>query len=277
MATWPTTTPVRAGGLVPSWLDCRGEAVSRVRSHISPGPYRSFRELSLAGSVDPVIWCPPTFVGNSGIERSNGHRGFALFLFGSMIVVMAGLVPAIHVFSMRAKERRGCPAAQTSLRSLRKADYYGRARRCSMSSLFNSNSANEKSTLRAAALAARDALSSEHRAAAAEAIALRGLPIEIMPGAVVAGYSPIRSEIDPAPLLRKLVAPGVQLALPAIMADDQPLKFRSWAFNDRLRRGRLGILAPAPDAAELLPDILLVPLARVDRLGPPISDGAWPF
>src|SRR5690348_13991988 len=55
------------------------EAVSRVRSHISPGPYRSFRELSLAGSVDPVIWCPPTFVGNSGIECSNGHRGFALF------------------------------------------------------------------------------------------------------------------------------------------------------------------------------------------------------
>src|SRR5260370_13064330 len=86
MATWPTTTPVRAGGLVPSWLDCRGEAVSRVRSHISPGPYRSFRELSLAGSVDPVIWCPPTFVGNSGIERSNGHRGFALFVFASQFV-----------------------------------------------------------------------------------------------------------------------------------------------------------------------------------------------
>src|SRR5260370_32346905 len=80
MATWPTTTPVKAGGLVPSWLHCPGEAVSRVRSHISPGPYRSFRELSLAGSVDPVIWCPPPFVGNSGIERSNGHRGFALLL-----------------------------------------------------------------------------------------------------------------------------------------------------------------------------------------------------
>src|SRR5258708_14303178 len=44
------------------------------------GPYRSFRELSLARSVDLVTWCPPTFVGNSGIERSNGHRGFALFL-----------------------------------------------------------------------------------------------------------------------------------------------------------------------------------------------------
>src|SRR3569833_4330228 len=45
---------------------------------ISPGPNRSFRELSLAGSVDPDIWCPPTFVGNSGIECFNGDRGFAL-------------------------------------------------------------------------------------------------------------------------------------------------------------------------------------------------------
>src|SRR5579864_1696885 len=54
------------------------EAASCVRSHISPGPYRSFRELSLTGSVDPDIWCPPTFVGNSGIECSNGDRGFAL-------------------------------------------------------------------------------------------------------------------------------------------------------------------------------------------------------
>jgi 5-formyltetrahydrofolate cyclo-ligase len=143
-----------------------------------------------------------------------------------------------------------------------------------MTSLFNSNRADEKATLRAAALAARDALSSEHRAAAAQAIAVRGLPIEIMPGAVVAGYSPIRSEIDPAPLLRKVAAPGVQLALPAIIAGDQPLKFRAWSLNDRLRRGPLGILEPPPDAAEIIPDILLVPLAAFDRLGHRIGYGA---
>src|ERR1700759_3058777 len=47
-------------------------------ANISPGPYRSFRELSLAGSVDPDIWCPPTFVGNSGIACFNGVCGFAL-------------------------------------------------------------------------------------------------------------------------------------------------------------------------------------------------------
>ena len=74
----------------------------------------------------------------------------------------------------------------------------------------------QKATLRAAALARRDALTGAQRVAAAQAIALRGLPFEILPGTVVAGYSPIRSEIDPIPLMRKLVAPGAQLALPAI-------------------------------------------------------------
>ena len=33
---------------------------------ISPGPYRSMRELSLAGLVGPDIWRPPTCVGNPG-------------------------------------------------------------------------------------------------------------------------------------------------------------------------------------------------------------------
>src|SRR6266404_6452919 len=133
---------------------------------------------------------------------------------------------------------------------------------------------NQKATLRAAALAARDALSSEHRGAAAEAIAARGLPIEIMPGAVVAGYAPIRSEIDPTPLLRKLAAPGVRLALPAIMAGNQPLKFRAWSPGDRLQRGRLGILEPSAEAKEVIPDILLVPLAAFDRAGHRIGYGA---
>ncbi len=130
----------------------------------------------------------------------------------------------------------------------------------------------QKATLRAAALAARDALSSERRAAAAEAIALRGLPFEITPGTVVAGYAPIRSEIDPVPLMRKLA--GVQLALPVIMAGDQPLKFRAWSPNDRLQRGRLGILEPSADAKEVIPDILLVPLAAFDRAGHRIGYGA---
>ena len=133
---------------------------------------------------------------------------------------------------------------------------------------------NQKATLRATALAARDALSSEHRAAAAQAIAERGLPIEIMPGAVVAGYSPIRSEIDPVPLMRSLAAQGAQLALPAITARGRSLAFRAWSPNDRLLLGPLGILEPSPAAAEITPDIMLVPLAAFDRAGHRIGYGA---
>jgi 5-formyltetrahydrofolate cyclo-ligase len=131
-----------------------------------------------------------------------------------------------------------------------------------------------KADLRAEALAARDALSEKDRAAAAQAIALRGLPIEITPGAVVAGYSPIRSEVDPAPLMRKLAGEGAQLALPAITARGQSLRFRAWYPNDRLLVGPLGILEPSPAAAELIPDIVLVPLAAFDPAGHRIGYGA---
>ena len=137
--------------------------------------------------------------------------------------------------------------------------------------------APSKAALRSAALAARDGLSREQRAAAAQAIAARGLPFEIAPGAVVAGYSPIRSEIDPLPLMQKLAAQGARLALPAVAARGQSLIFRAWSPNDRLMLGALGIPEPSPAAAEVLPDIMLVPLAAFDQLGHRIGYGAGHF
>jgi 5-formyltetrahydrofolate cyclo-ligase len=131
-----------------------------------------------------------------------------------------------------------------------------------------------KSDLRTAALAAREALSSEQRASAAEAIAARKLPLEITPGTIVSGYSPIRSEINPVPLMRKFAERGAQLALPAVMARGKSLAFRAWSPSDRLMMGPLGILEPSPAAAELIPDIMLVPLAAFDRLGHRIGYGA---
>jgi 5-formyltetrahydrofolate cyclo-ligase len=136
---------------------------------------------------------------------------------------------------------------------------------------------SQKADLRAAALAARDALSSEQRTAAALALAARGLPLEIAPGTIVSGYSPIRSEIDPVPLMRALGAQGAQgarLALPAVMARGKSLAFRAWAPDDRLMMGPLGILEPSPAATEIIPDIMLVPLAAFDRLGHRIGYGA---
>jgi 5-formyltetrahydrofolate cyclo-ligase len=131
-----------------------------------------------------------------------------------------------------------------------------------------------KAELRAAALAARDALSEKQRAAAAQAIAKRGLPVEMATGAVVAGYSPIRNELDPAPLMQALVARGARLALPVITQRGQSLRFRVWHAGDRLMPGSLGILEPSPAAAEIVPDIVLVPLAAFDQAGHRIGYGA---
>jgi 5-formyltetrahydrofolate cyclo-ligase len=136
------------------------------------------------------------------------------------------------------------------------------------------SSSSSKGDLRTAVLARRDALSDKHRAAAAEAVAERGLPIEIKAGAVVAGYSPIRNEVDPFPLMQALVAKGARLALPAVMARGKSLAFRAWSFGDRLMLGPLGILEPSPAAAELVPDVVLVPLAAFDRAGHRIGYGA---
>ncbi len=133
---------------------------------------------------------------------------------------------------------------------------------------------SSKATLRAAALAKRDALSDKQRAAAAKALARRGLPIAIAKGIIVSGYAPIRSEIDPAPLMRELAAQGARLALPAVMARGKSLAFRVWSPDDRLMLGPLGIPEPSPAAAEVIPDIMLVPLAAFDRAGHRIGYGA---
>ncbi len=131
-----------------------------------------------------------------------------------------------------------------------------------------------KGDLRSLTLAKRDALSDEQRAAAALALAKRGLPLEIAPGMVVSGYSPIRNEIDPAPLMRKLAESGARLALPAVMARGKSLAFRAWSPDDHLMLGPLGIPEPSPSAAELVPDVMLVPLAAFDPAGHRIGYGA---
>jgi 5-formyltetrahydrofolate cyclo-ligase len=130
-----------------------------------------------------------------------------------------------------------------------------------------------KQQLRATALAARDAIDDAGRNAAAQAIAARGLPFPLAAGTVVSGYAPIRSELDPMPLMRTLAAQGARLALPAIAARGQSLLFRAWAPDDRLVLGPLGISEPSPAATELLPDVMLVPLAAFDRAGHRIGYG----
>ena len=134
-----------------------------------------------------------------------------------------------------------------------------------------------KAALRREALARRDALPRELRAAAAEAIAARPFPAAIKPGAVVSGFMPMKSEINPIPLMRKLADAGATLALPVVAGKGKPLIMRAWSLGEPLAAGVWGIREPKPDAPEVFPDILIVPLLAFDRRGHRIGYGAGYF
>jgi 5-formyltetrahydrofolate cyclo-ligase len=136
-----------------------------------------------------------------------------------------------------------------------------------------SDIASLKSELRTQALAKRDALPADMRAAAAETIAARAFPVDVT-GKIVSCFMPLKSEINPLPLLRKLAGEGASLALPAIAGRGKPLTMRAYAFGDEFARGQWGIREPKPEAPEVAPDILIVPLACFDRAGHRIGYGA---
>ena len=124
---------------------------------------------------------PTYFRREPGIERSDGRRGSAQFWRDKA---------RIYLFSLR----RG-----------------GRAIRKEVDAL-----SLEKAELRRAAQARRDALPADWRKAAAEAIAACEFPLAIAPGTIVSGFMPLKSEINPLPLMRKLADAGASLALPAV-------------------------------------------------------------
>ena len=140
--------------------------------------------------------------------------------------------------------------------------------------LHSADTTSQKEHLRKEAVARRDALAMEERQGAGEAIAARGLPVAIPPGAVVSGFMPLSSEISPIPLLRKLEAAGAKLALPVVAGRGNPLIMRAFAFGDALETGAWNIPQPRASAPVVEPDILLVPLLAFDRSGHRIGYGA---
>jgi 5-formyltetrahydrofolate cyclo-ligase len=131
-----------------------------------------------------------------------------------------------------------------------------------------------KTEIRRDAVARRDALPAAERLAAAAAIAGRPLPVAVRPGAIVSGFSPLKSEINPVPLMRAFAAAGATLALPVVAGRGKPLTMRSWNFGEPLVSGVWGIREPPPRAPEVFPDILIVPMLAFDRTGQRIGYGA---
>jgi 5-formyltetrahydrofolate cyclo-ligase len=132
----------------------------------------------------------------------------------------------------------------------------------------------EKAELRRAGQALRDALPAQLRQRVAEVIAARAFPLAIAPGTTVSGFMPLKSEINPLPLMRKLADAGARLALPVVAGRGKPLIMRAWQWSEPLVSGVWGIREPGPAAPEVQPDILLVPLLAFDRSGHRIGYGA---
>jgi len=130
-----------------------------------------------------------------------------------------------------------------------------------------------KAELRRAALACRDGLDPEARRLGAEALARSDALPAIAPGTVVAGYFPIRSEIDPRPLMRRLATAGARLALPVVGEDRVTMVFREWREGDELVPASFGLSVPPAGAIALEPDVLLMPLAAFDAAGHRIGYG----
>jgi len=90
------------------------------------------------------------------------------------------------------------------------------------------------------------------------------------PERTVSAYLPIRTEIDPRPLMMRLHARGCRVAVPVIAGPGRPLRFRAWHPAVALEPGPFDVAVPA-EGDWVEPDFVFAPLLGFDtncyRLG----------
>lgn len=130
-----------------------------------------------------------------------------------------------------------------------------------------------KAALREGRLAARDAIPPEERIEKSLAMVAFGQEVvEVRPGTIVSAFLPIRSEADIRPLMALLRDRGARICVPVIL-DKQTIVFRELIRGAELVKGVFGTSGPGPEAPELEPDIMLVPLSAFDAVGHRIGYG----
>ena len=131
-----------------------------------------------------------------------------------------------------------------------------------------------KKKLRLDRLAVRDAMPAETRIEASLRIADHAERlIDVMPGDIVSGFYPLRSEVDLRPLMAQLKERGARLSLPVVI-DRVTILFRELLAGADLVDTGFGTRGPGPDAPVVDPQIMLVPLAAFDWRGHRIGYGA---
>ena len=117
-----------------------------------------------------------------------------------------------------------------------------------------------KAAARTAAFARRKAAFAAGQGQAAEILAD---VLSAHQGKALAGYMPMRTEIDPLPAMS---AHQGLVGVPVIVAAATPLKFREWGPGVAMVAGDFGALIPE-EGAWVTPQVVIVPLLAFDARG----------
>ena len=111
--------------------------------------------------------------------------------------------------------------------------------------------------------AAYSARKSAHDAGQGRAAAHLTEYLRSFKGLVLAGYMPMRTEIDPLPAMAAHQGP---VGVPVIIAKATPLRFREWGPGVAMVAGEFGARVPV-EGAWVEPQVLIVPLLAFDARG----------
>lgn len=117
-----------------------------------------------------------------------------------------------------------------------------------------------KAAARAAAFARRKAAHAARTPAAADRLRAE---LGRFAGRPLAGYMPMRTEIDCLPAMAAHDGP---VAVPVILGPGRALRFRRWTPASRMVAGDFGALIPET-GDWIVPEVLVVPLVAFDRKG----------
>jgi 5-formyltetrahydrofolate cyclo-ligase len=118
----------------------------------------------------------------------------------------------------------------------------------------------EKAAARVAAFAARKVAFARGQGQAAEILADF---LAAQRGKALAGYMPMRSEIDPLPAMAAHQGP---VGVPVILGPGQALKFREWTPGCAMQEGAFKAYIPV-EGAWVEPEVVIVPLVAFDARG----------
>lgn len=94
------------------------------------------------------------------------------------------------------------------------------------------------------------------------------------PAKTLSFFWPLAKECDTRPIAEACAAAGMACALPVIRSDRHGLIFREWKPDAPMVKSSFGTMEPVSSAAEIAPDIVLVPLVMVDLHGTRLGRGA---